>query len=64
MPRMHRDMSISFHPLSFDEAIKALAQTPACEGSEAEEFGSSREAVPESGRPKQRTAPRRKPSAD
>ena len=37
--RQHRDTTVSLHPLSFEQAITALANTPKHEGSEAEGFG-------------------------
>ena len=46
MPQKHRDTSVSLHPLRFDDAIKALAQPPKHEDSEAGESGSSTEAAP------------------
>ena len=46
MPKNHQDTSISLHPLSFEDAIKALAKSPKREGSQAEESGSTTEAAP------------------
>ncbi len=35
----HKDTSVSLHPLSFEEVIETLAQTPKHEDSEVEESG-------------------------
>ena len=45
----HRDTKISLHPLSFDEAIAELAQTPKHEDSEAEESDNAKEPAPVQG---------------
>ncbi len=45
----HKDTSVSLHPLSFDEAIEALAQTPKHGDSGAEGSGNTKEHVPEAG---------------
>lgn len=44
--RPHKDTSISLHPLTFEEAIAALAQPPKHEDSQAEESGSTTETRP------------------
>jgi len=64
MGKKHQDTKISLHPLSFEEAIEALAQTPKHEDSEAEESGNTTEHAPESGSSKKRTAPHRESSDD
>ena len=53
MPRKqaHKDTSISLHPLSFDEAIKALVEAPKHKDSEAERPDNTKEHVPESAPP-------------
>jgi len=56
--RKKKDTSVSLHPLSFEEAIEALAKTPKREGSEAEGSYSTSEDDPESGPTKKRNAPR------
>ncbi len=37
MTKIHRDTKVPLHPLTFEEAIRELAQTPKREDSEAEE---------------------------
>ena len=44
----HEDTSISLQPLSFEEAIKTLAQSPKHEDSPAEASGNTKEPAPES----------------
>ena len=61
--KLHTDTSVSLHPLSFDEAIAALANAPKQTDSQAEESGSTTEAAPGSETSKKRTARRRKSSA-
>jgi len=60
----HKDTSVSLHPLTFQEAIAALAQTPKHEESPAEESDSTTEAGPERAPSEKQTAPRPEPSAD
>jgi hypothetical protein len=61
--RKHKDTSVSLQPLTFGEAIAALAQAPKHEDSGAKQSGNTRARAPESAPSKKRAAPRRKPSA-
>ncbi len=49
----HEDTSISLHPLSFEEAIKKLSQTPKRVDSQAEESDNTKEDAPEAETAKQ-----------
>jgi len=62
MGRKHQDTKISLHPLSFEEAIKELAQTPRRGNFEAEESDNTKEASLESDSSKKRTAPHQESS--
>ncbi len=62
MGKKHQDTKISLHPLSVEEAIEVLAQTPKREDSEAEESGNTTGDDPESDSSKKRTAPHRESS--
>jgi len=62
--RQHQDTSVSLHPLSFEEAIEALAQTFKHADSEAEESDNTKAHVLAFDSSEKRTAPRRKSSAD
>ena len=61
--RSHEDTSVSLHPLSFEDAIAALANSPKQTDSQAEGSGSTKEAAPASETSKKRIARRRKSSA-
>jgi len=60
----HKDTTLSLHPLSFEEAIKELAQSSKHKDSQVEESDNTKEPDPETGSSKKRTAPQRKYSAD
>ena len=60
---MARAKKVSPHPMSFEEAVQALAQ-PKHEDSEVEESGSTTEADPAPAPSKRRTSRRRKSSDD
>lgn len=62
MPKKHEDTSISLHPLSFEDAIEALAKSPTNEDSPPEASDSTTEPVPESAPAKPKTSRRRKSS--
>lgn len=47
MTKKHQDTKISLHPLSFDEAITQLVQTPKQNDSQAEKADNTKEASPE-----------------
>ena len=65
MPRREQhNTSVSLHPLSFDEAIEALAKAPKRAESEAEARDSSRASAPESETSEPRTSPRQTSSDD
>lgn len=64
MGKKHQDTKISLHPLSFEEAIKELAQSSKHKDSRVGRFGNTKELAPESGSSKKRTAPHQKSSAD
>ena len=59
MGKKHKDTHTSLHPLSFDEAMKKLAQAKR-KDSQAEESGNTTEPARESAPSKRRTARRRK----
>lgn len=48
MSKKHKDTKISLHPLSFEEAIKKLSQTPKHEDSQAGESDNTKEDALES----------------
>ena len=63
MTKKHKDTKISLQPLSFEEAIKSLAQSPKHGDSEAEESDNTKVSL-ESDSSKKRTAPHRESSSD
>ena len=44
MSKKHQDTKISLHPLTFDEAITKLVQTPKPDDSQDEKAGNTKEA--------------------
>ena len=64
MTKKHRDTKVSLHPLTFEEAIRELAQTPKHEDSEAEESDNTTKDDPESASSEKRTAPHQESSSD
>ena len=64
MGKKHNDTTISLAPLTFEEAMRELVDSPPKrEDSQAEESGSTKEAAPGSAPSKQQTSPRRIPSS-
>ena len=61
--KKHDDTSISLRPLSFEEAIRTLANTPKQTDSEKEASGSTTTDAPPPDRKAGRTAPRRQSDA-
>ena len=59
----NKDTSVSLHPMPFNEAIAALANSPKQTDSQVAECDSTKEADPVSETSKKRTAQRRKSSA-
>lgn len=60
--RKHQDTRLSLHPMSFEDAVRALVQDePKHEGSPAEASRKTRSTAPASETPKRRTS-RRRPS--
>ena len=55
--RKHDDTKVSLHPMTFEEAITKLAQTPKRKDSKAEKSDSTKEVSPESDASKKRNAP-------
>ena len=47
MSKKHKDTTISLHPLSFDEAITQLVQTPKQNDSQTEKADNTNKADPE-----------------
>ena len=63
-PLANKDTTVSLHPLSFGEAIRALVNAPKRRGSEAGGSGSTREAAPSSETSGERSGRRRISSGD
>ena len=64
MPKKHQDTTISLHPLSFEQAIDTLANSPRQTDSQAEGSDNTKEADLGSETSNKRTSQNQKPSGD